>query len=110
MNTDDIKMDAQYFIDKFSKIPIEKWTTQVFELDGACCALGHCGARFDFGTNLSMFTPEANALKKIFDDAQLPSIPWVNDYKMHGFEQKNPRDRILAALELAKKGKYNEQV
>lgn len=94
----------QYFIDKFTAIPDERWTTNSLEYKGACCALGHCGVRDWIPTD------ESRALIALFttlnlryneDDHMLTEEPvWrVNDTNVRGrYPQATPKARILAAL------------
>jgi hypothetical protein len=96
MNTNTTVYNAQYFIDKFSTIPEEKWCTGKFEDEhGRHCALGHCGARKSF-----VRTEEANALSALIWPMS------INDGDADDYQQPTPKQRILAALEDAKKKGY----
>lgn len=86
--------DADFFIEFFSKIPEEKWTTWIFEDNkGRRCALGHCGAG------------KRNALEAVLHGNTMG----INDdpfcYWEHNLNAHTPKTRILAALKLAKEGK-----
>ena len=57
-------MNAQYFIDKFTAIPDDRWIVGDYvDDDGRCCALGHCGVRSSADSN-----PEADSLRSLFGD------------------------------------------
>ena len=96
------KYTVDYFIEKFSAIPDEKWIVGDYADDrGCCCALGHCGYRFIGG---SIFNPvntggtdEGAALSRLFDEHHL-SVPLVNDQIEARYQQPTPKARILAAL------------
>lgn len=96
--------DVNYFIEKFTKIPDELWTTYNFELDGRCCALGFCGTYFDKDSETVIWNDESQALKGIFGRAELPSVSKINDCIFdREFTQKHPKYRILHALQMIKK-------
>lgn len=58
------KYTVDYFINKFSRIPTNKWTTGDYKKHGRYCALGHAGCRGgDYG---GVETPESNALYYMF--------------------------------------------
>ena len=95
--------NAQYFIDKFTIIPDDKWATNVFfdETKDAYCALGHCGQRS------AIQTEEANGLSILFGSTQ---VHHIND-GFYGYVEPKfktaaslhfPKERILAALEVLK--------
>ena len=94
---------VDYFIEKFSKIPDEQWTTGNYAMDGKCCALGHCGRRHGFRHE----PPDATALDVLFSsspvsDESLISPTAVNDGLDERFRQPTPKARILAALNCIK--------
>jgi len=98
----------EYFIEKFSTIPEEKWTVKQLEDSetGAHCALGHCGVTQKAFGNPYNYTEEGTALEKIFQT--VPSIwntgsyvPSTNDngYGMGiGCTKTLPKERILITL------------
>lgn len=96
-----MKYDAQYFIEKFEAIPDELWcighSTHPDNAESHC-ALGHCGTRK--GIALNMFE-DARALWNMFltDDNDIASI---NDGTDERYQQRTPKERILAALRDAK--------
>lgn len=84
-------MNAQYFIEKFSAIPEEQWCVlQLTDEQGRHCVYGHCG---------SDYMPEGNALGKILDF----QTSFINDGEHSQYQQPTPKQRILAALEDARK-------
>ena len=99
------KYTIDYFINKFTKIPANKWITNDYsnKAETKFCALGHCGEREATLTRKAIFTRETLALKKIFRDTRFTSITDVNDgnggYWGLG---KTPRTRILKALKSIK--------
>lgn len=86
---------SQYFIDKFEKIPEERWITNDFSNDIGCCAMGHCGMTY---FSLSSDEKEAVALSNLFNDRIRASVPTVNDDRDSNYPQPTPKQRILAAL------------
>lgn len=103
-----LAMNAQYFIDKFTAIPDDKWIVgQLCNSQGQCCVLGHCGER----RGVYEDTPESHALKMLFHTHFLRPDD-INDYgshefflseeRRHKFDQTTPKARILAALEAIK--------
>ena len=83
-------MNKQYFIDKFTAIPDEQWTTGFFtDKEGRHCALGHCGAPSGY---------EWRALSELVGRATQSCISNINDGKDPNFQQLTPKARILAAL------------
>lgn len=95
-----MKYDAQYFVDKFSPIPDEQWTTGTYEDENGCkCALGHCGD----GSDTETF--EGSALMNIAR-AMLRDIVMINDRHDEDYLQLTPKARILAFLEDAKQTGY----
>ncbi len=104
------KYTVNYFINKFSKIPANRWTTKRFKTKtGKCCALGHCG-----DTDLSDGNKESNALFRLISKNLTMSVYTVNDERIYvsrspfGYVSTylgdTPKSRILAALELIKAG------
>lgn len=89
-----------YFIDKFSKIPDEKWITGDWWDGVGCCAGGHCGARTS-----STDVDEFNALGRFIYDVYGYStgVPDINDGKDTRYQQPTPKQRILAVLHDIKK-------
>lgn len=91
-------MNAQYFIDKFTAIPDDKWITgQLFNSRGQCCVLGHCGER----RGVYETTPESEAIRALFSKHYMRPDD-VNDSSFGMFKQATPKARILAALEYIK--------
>jgi len=89
--------DIDYFIRKFEGIPEDQWTKGSFcEEDGRCCALGHCGVRNPEDEGRPLYTPEANALRRI-----LPKVVDINDGYI-ARPEAGPKKRILAALQRKK--------
>jgi len=105
-----MKYNAKYFINKFEKIPEEKWTIGDYEdrTDTIIkyCALGHCGNIGD-----GHFTPEAQALQDLVKEKLEVSVAYVNDavlgvgeiltseqLKMIKDLGDTPKERILNAL------------
>lgn len=84
--------NAQYFIDKFEKIPEDKWCTKYFQEDDKHCVLGHCGVK-----NTAILTEEANKLIDLFFNHKI-YITHVNDGLINEYNDPTPKQRILHAL------------
>lgn len=87
-----VKMDVDYFINKFEAIPDELWTTNQYHDNGKSCAMGHCGA-----TERMQRTEESAAFEALFV-RRLLNIPCINDGQYSQYPQPTPKARILAAL------------
>lgn len=108
------KYTVQYYIDKFSKIPENKWTTNAFGEGNARCANGHCGISIK-NANQHDATDEAKQLanllllvvdKSAYNKYRQPifvATAFINDGDDPKYKQRHPKDRILAALEDVKK-------
>lgn len=86
------KQDAQFFLDKLSKIPANKWTVGEWKNEkGQRCVQGHLGS-----TN-GKTTKQTEVIEKLFKDAGYQGAMAVND---NGSSKlgKTPRARILAVL------------
>ena len=95
-----MKYNVDYFIKKFRAIPASKWTTETYASGDKCCALGHCGVRDD---NMKEgYGMMAQSLRDLFRGHGLLLLS-INDGEEHGYAQKTPRARILAALKDIKK-------
>lgn len=93
--------DIDYFIRKFEAIPEEKWCTNQFHNGNQSCALGHCGLN-----NGGDWTDEASVLwYTILPDG----VTKINDGDHSEYAQDTPKQRILAALQDAKKN-YTKKV
>lgn len=82
-----MKMNAQYFIDKFSKIPAKHWTTRTYrdcDDDSVRCVLGHCGVGYypQAKTDYLEHNKEAQALIRLFDNLDFWPA-YVNDGSGH---------------------------
>lgn len=99
-----MKYTAKYFIEKFEKIPEDRWTIgQYIDEEGRYCALGHCGA-----VRIPNQTEECTALFDV-----LPVVTNVNDATIDpDFKQlgDTPKERILNALMLVEAGIWREIV
>lgn len=94
------KYDADYFIEKFKKIPANKWTTGILENEkGQKCALGHCG----LGGANSIDNTESLFLRNLFFEYLNSVLSNVNDDLHTQYTQKSPKTRVLAALKDIKK-------
>lgn len=100
--------DVDYFIRKFEAIPGKRWCCAVNKrLDGAMCALGHCGQFWDGSGG----TKESAALDRLFHTNLGLSTWQINDGSggaIKRFHQPTPKARILAALWDIKKAQYPE--
>jgi hypothetical protein len=86
---------VDYFIAKFEAIPEELWTIGDYvDQAGRCCALGHCGIRYEPGKSCN---EEGDALVDLFKLIS-NSPPQVNDHAEGHYTQPNAKQRILAAL------------
>lgn len=106
-------MNAQYFIDKFERIPAGEFCTgNLTDKYGRHCANGHCGVidgQFGFE-----YTDESRALQKVmnrlpitdFDKEEIydfvrcysTKMARVNNGKVAEYQQLMAKDRVLAAL------------
>jgi len=107
---------VDYFIDKFSKIPEDKWHAGGYWNTDACgnrmfCALGHCGEYFfdeGFGRQ-RMKTAESKALWDLVYFSLKLIIQDINDAPYFPtYMQQTPKQRILAALYDIKRAQYPE--
>lgn len=96
--------DFDFFIEKFSAIPDERWCEgQLTDEHRRHCALGHCGGlRGLFITDrygpIREEFPEAKALRELIG---MPIGP-INNGEFEAYQQPTPKARILAALYDAK--------
>lgn len=91
---------VDYFIDKFSKIPKNKWFSGRYQ--NPCnelqkCALGHCGITDD-----NLETDEANNLARVLNCGNISSINDGSAY--YAYLGKHPKTRIINALKRIKRG------
>lgn len=113
-----MQYDVDYFIDKFSKIPEDKWCVSMrFRSDGKSCAFGHCNLQpnemVGEGDNVKFTNKEAASLASLIDMVAHKSNPYntvyyVNDGLTHKYQQSTPKIRILAALYDVKKMQEKE--
>ena len=90
---DQVIMDYNYFINKFTAIPEEDWAQGDYvDRAGRCCALGHCGVRNDNEFQARLI--EAHTLQSI-----APAIVEVNDDTLDndGYGD-SPKSRVIAYL------------
>lgn len=95
----DKQFTVDYFIEKFEKIPEERWTTGVYSKDDGQCALGHCG----MNTGIIKYNTEADALWDLVYYNIGLSVVRINDAYEKRYSQRTPKQRILAALRDIKK-------
>jgi hypothetical protein len=113
--------DVDYFINKFEAITEEKWAILTFQsYDGKRCALGHCfsertlvklnNAGVENGTTL--YKPTAEEFATEFKESHSLCLHLCPDSANKGsemviqinngddprYQQKNPKQRIIAAL------------
>lgn len=94
-----MKYNADYFIKFFKKIPDKKWTTGAYGIlplptpQSPRCALGHLG--------LSTVSGRSKKIKA-FECIVHPASR-INDGMDMNYQQRTPKQRILAALADAKK-------
>jgi len=93
------KMDYNvgYFIKFFGEIPDDKWLAGQYGYGGSDaphCAIGHC----------TLYTDRASALRNLFSVYLGLSVPNVNDGRCTFYQQRTPKQRILAALTDIKNG------
>lgn len=95
--------DYDYFIQKFSAIPEERWTSGALfrDYENTACAIGHC---LPWGNHEAWKAKhsEARALAKVLfgsdSDDSVGNIANINDGRFTGYPQHTPKARILAAL------------
>lgn len=112
-----MRYDVQYFINKFEAIPEDEWVVGALIRGHKLCANGHCGVRV-----YTEGTEESKAMFFIFKDMHLSSTDYgkptwlessptsavygqysdaaanINDGYSLEYQQKTPKQRILAAL------------
>lgn len=96
--TPDIQV-ANYFLEKFSAIPAELWTTGLFnrptQLDGKDvvlhCAMGHLG----HSQMEAKKSAEAAAFAALFKDYAGKSIYSVNDGFANNVSGTHPKERVI---------------
>lgn len=101
--------DVDYFIEKFEKIPEDKWCVGRFDDGyGAKCALGHCGAY----EGMHHDTPELTAIHALVGNWKGGgglTIVDINDGYLYAMRPKlsaaTPRERVLNALRLIKENR-----
>ena len=96
--------NVDYFINKFSQIPEEKWITGRYgDGQGNCCALGHCGE------TLMDESEEADALRLLANSQAFP-VARINDRDSHifGITGATPKQRILQMLNIIKESQQND--
>lgn len=109
-----MKMDTQYFINKFEAIPEKKWIVCSFSNGyGAHCANGHCGATtfqrnteevqalYDVMINLPITIPDdkkCNYGSLVNHERYAVASAAVNNGDAAEYQQATPKQRILAAL------------
>lgn len=100
-----MKMDAQYFIDKFEAIPEEEWTVGIAQnTNNSRCAVGHCCSEYldqRLGQKVQVLPttfPQGSALLQLFHTHLRRSVVHVNDGKDSSHKQPTPKQRVLAAL------------
>lgn len=87
---------VDYFIEKFSSIPEENWTTGEWVAgQGVHCAMGHCGAKGD-----GNYTEESFALNHLVKThlGYGYSVEEINDGDNPEYKELTPKERILSAL------------
>lgn len=89
-----MKYNTEYFINKFERIPDNKWTTGTLVRGHKKCVFGHCGG---------YETEEANAIANIIID-NLTCTPmcindgWYDNQIVMRSLGNTPKERILNAL------------
>lgn len=91
---------VDYFIDKFKKIPEEKWYVGAYV--NPCnveqrCALGHCIVKD------GEFVDEVDILQNLMVNNLNCAVGAINDGRVREYQQPTPKQRILAALRDIKK-------
>jgi hypothetical protein len=90
------KFTVDYFINKFNAISEDLWIQNVYSRGYRHCALGHC--KLDVGIH----SDEADALEDFLDNRTAE----INDNRHEHYTQGHPKERILAALNDVKNGKF----
>jgi hypothetical protein len=99
-----MKYDAKYFLEKFDKIPEDKWITGKFIRGDKRCALGWCGQEYS-----GRLTIESMVLYAIlYNHIHVPASI-INDGRIIGtinFTElgDTPKERIMNALILIEAG------
>lgn len=109
------KYNAEYFINKFSKIPNSSWTDngEYSNQDGSKCALGLCGANYTSNTKEGtalhlLFIRKLGAYVSNINDGGPPCGMIYNNFCVPKEKAlllgKTPKQRVLTALELIAAG------
>jgi hypothetical protein len=85
--------DVDYFTNKFEAIPEESWCTGTYNFGDKRCAYGHCGLSEEVPSMANV--PEARALRDL-DRTRV--FNRINDGNDSRYQQKTPKQRVLAAL------------
>lgn len=88
--------NVDYFIEKFSNIPEDKWAESGYQNGDKFCALGHCGEIVSDSP-----TEESIALQNLFTKYDL-RVSLVNDGEYSKYEGKSPKQRIIDVLKYIK--------
>ncbi len=95
--TEDQRHQVKFFIQKFEAIPEEQWCVNHASLGvNQHCALGHAGLR-EGGFGVAHVTPECTVLSNLFK-REPHGIPYINDGNNKKYQQRTPKQRVLAAL------------
>lgn len=88
--------DLEYFIEKFSSIPDDRWIEgRYIDESGCCCALGHCGHR----QGSQGGTIESFEIQEI-----CPLIHRINDgYSAYRSLGSTPKERVVNYLKSLRK-------
>ena len=91
-------MNIDYFLNKFENIPSHKWTVGIREnFWGQRCVLGMCNKPEEIALNKLL-----SALPNLTSNTEDPYVftpARINNGEVNEYPQKDPRSRILAALE-----------
>lgn len=99
-----MEYNVDYYIEKYEAIPEDEWCVNSYNgPNGSHCAMGHCGMRIG-----KTVTNEVNELVLLFFLIST-NVPCVNDGDDCRYQQRTPKQRILAALHDIKKLKYEQQ-
>lgn len=103
--------DIDYFIKKFEAIPEEKWITDLqLDQDGNSCALGWCMTEEDRVHSLQNWSyvahwsgHETEEGKVLWENILPRAVTLINNGQDTRYQQATPKQRILAALQDAKR-------
>lgn len=104
-----MEYNVEYFLNKFSKIPNDRWCKADLGSDGKHCALGHCGVTdgdIDIIGNID--NEEGSALSNVLKNVSPYESPYEIVFQINDCDGENPKTNIITALSLARDKELSE--